>query len=155
RVGSQQAERDDRQKDVHALHERPLYEPALGVVVWAKLFRLRCSARERGRKFLVVAARECNQYYSASAARTQPAMVRDINRGSLGDARALCPGTHPAREAAVVAVGIDFDGAAVVAAALGCVVESGVCLASEEMNFGEHGFPHAGADGYSFRYCCL
>ena len=55
------------QKDVHALHRRPLYEPPLDLAVWARLFRLRCSGAERGGKFLLAAAPECNQYYPASS----------------------------------------------------------------------------------------
>jgi hypothetical protein len=63
--GNQQAYCSDRQKDVHALHERPPYELALQMVVRQELFRLRCGGGERGAKSLGVAALECNQYYAA------------------------------------------------------------------------------------------
>src|SRR5215472_2886409 len=35
-------------------------------VMWAKLFRLRCSRKERSGKFLIIAAPECKRYYLVS-----------------------------------------------------------------------------------------
>jgi hypothetical protein len=41
--------------------------PTLQFSCWGKLFHLRCSRSERGRKFVIVAAPACNQHYSASS----------------------------------------------------------------------------------------